>query len=166
MRHCTGLPGTRDFSRLCSPDWRRAACWPCRCRAISRRRPTPPSPEAARGGPWRARLEPVLRPAPVAAPDVYYGLLAPRTAALDIWETEYLQVLEGDDPVKEWTKGTWLKPLRDALEEPERSPLRGPLRGAGRSAAFAKHSGRAHGWYATLKVLPNQIAARGSTNGN
>jgi len=40
---------------------------------------------------------------------------------LDIWETEYLQALEGEDPVKEWTKGTWLKPLLDALTEPERS---------------------------------------------
>jgi trans-aconitate 2-methyltransferase len=29
-------------------------------------------------------------------------------------------VLEGTDPVKEWTKGTWLKPLLDALAEPER----------------------------------------------
>ncbi|MGH7315895.1 MAG: methyltransferase domain-containing protein [Candidatus Rokuibacteriota bacterium] len=77
--------------------------------------------EAARSGPWRARLEPLLRPAPVAAPDFYYDVLAPKAAALDIWETEYLQILEGADPVKEWTKGTWLKPLLDALEEPERS---------------------------------------------
>jgi trans-aconitate 2-methyltransferase len=77
--------------------------------------------EAALAGPWRATLEPLLRPAPVADPDFYYGVLAPRVAALDIWETEYLQVLEGRDPVKEWTKGTWLKPLLDALAEPERS---------------------------------------------
>ena len=77
--------------------------------------------EAARGGPWRATLEPLLRPAPVAEPAFYYDLLAPRTSALDIWETEYLQVLEGADPVKEWTKGTWLRPLLDALAEPERS---------------------------------------------
>lgn len=76
--------------------------------------------EAALSGPWRARLEPLLRPAPVADPDFYYGVLAPHVAALDIWETEYLQVLEGADPVKEWTKGTWLKPLLDALEEPAR----------------------------------------------
>ncbi|MGH7368505.1 MAG: methyltransferase domain-containing protein [Candidatus Rokuibacteriota bacterium] len=76
--------------------------------------------EAARDGPWRARLEPLLRPAPVADPDFYYDALAPM-AALDIWETEYLQILEGADPVKEWTKGTWLRPLLDALEEPERS---------------------------------------------
>ncbi len=76
--------------------------------------------EAARGGPWRARLESLLRPAPVADPDFYYGVLAPHVAALDIWETEYLQVLDGANPVKEWTKGTWLRPLLDALEEPER----------------------------------------------
>ena len=48
------------------------------------------------------------------------GVLAPHAAGLDIWETEYLQVLDGADPVKEWTKGTWLKPLLDALAEPER----------------------------------------------
>jgi trans-aconitate 2-methyltransferase len=48
-------------------------------------------------------------------------VLAPQVASLDIWETEYLHVLEGDDPVKEWTKGSWLSPLLDALEEPQRS---------------------------------------------
>jgi trans-aconitate 2-methyltransferase len=77
--------------------------------------------EAALSGPWRPVLEPLLRPAPVAAPEFYYDLLAPRAAALDIWETEYLQVLEGVNPVKEWTKGTWLSPLLAALEEPDRS---------------------------------------------
>ena len=46
--------------------------------------------------------------------------MAPAAAALEMWETEYLQVLEGEHPVKEWTKGTWLRPLLDALEEPER----------------------------------------------
>ena len=77
--------------------------------------------ETALDGPWRQRLEPLLRPSPVAEPAFYYDLLAPRAAALDIWETEYLQVLEGENPVKEWTKGTWLTPLLAALEEPERS---------------------------------------------
>jgi trans-aconitate 2-methyltransferase len=77
--------------------------------------------EAARDGPWRARLEPLLRRPPVGEPDLYHDLLAPRAATLDIWETEYLHVLEGDEPVKEWTKGTWLRPLLDALHEPERS---------------------------------------------
>jgi trans-aconitate 2-methyltransferase len=77
--------------------------------------------EAARSGPWRGVLEPLLRPDPVAEPSFYFDLLAPRVSMLDMWETEYLQVLEGEAPVKEWTKGTWLKPLLDALEEPQRS---------------------------------------------
>lgn len=77
--------------------------------------------DAVRSGPWRTKLEPLLRPAPVAEPAFYFDLLAPRAAALDIWETEYLQALEGDHPVTEWTKGTWLRPLLDALDEPERS---------------------------------------------
>jgi trans-aconitate 2-methyltransferase len=77
--------------------------------------------EAARMGPWRAKLEPMLRPAPVDPPDVYYNLLAPIAARLDMWETEYLQVLDGEHAVKEYTKSTWLQPLLGALDEPERS---------------------------------------------
>jgi len=76
---------------------------------------------AARGGPWRSKLEPLLRPTPVAPPDFYFDLLSSRCAGLEIWETEYLHVLTGKDPVKEWIKGSWLNPLLDALAEPERS---------------------------------------------
>src|SRR5262249_56136142 len=56
--------------------------------------------DAARNGPWRTKLEPLLRPSPTGDPAYYYGLLAPRAAALDIWETEYLQILDGEHPVK------------------------------------------------------------------
>ena len=77
--------------------------------------------ETALSGPWRPVLEPLLRPSPVAEPAFYYDLLAPLAASLDIWETEYLQVLDGANPVKEWTKGTWLGPLLAALDEPARS---------------------------------------------
>jgi len=78
-------------------------------------------PDIVRSGPWRARLEPLLRPAPVGPPAAYYDYLAPYAAVIDIWETEYMHVLTGADPVKEWLKGSWLKPLLDALDEPERS---------------------------------------------
>jgi trans-aconitate 2-methyltransferase len=76
--------------------------------------------ETALDGPWRPVLEPLLRPSPVEEPAFYYDLMAPLAASLDIWETEYLQVLVGENPVKEWTKGTWLGPLLAALGEPER----------------------------------------------
>lgn len=77
--------------------------------------------EAAKAGPWWKTLEPLLRPAPVELPQFYIEVLTPLCSELDVWETEYMQVLSGENPVKEWTKGTWLKPLLDALEEPERS---------------------------------------------
>jgi trans-aconitate 2-methyltransferase len=76
--------------------------------------------DVARGGPWRAKLEPLLRSAPVADPASYYDLLAPLASSLNIWETEYLHVLTGADPVKEWVKGTWLRPLLDRLDDAER----------------------------------------------
>lgn len=76
--------------------------------------------DTVRGGPWRERLEPLLRPVPVAEPAWYFDLLADHGATLDLWETEYHQVLSGPDPVKEWTKGTWLGQFLDALGEDER----------------------------------------------
>jgi trans-aconitate 2-methyltransferase len=77
--------------------------------------------ETARAGPWRAKLEDLLIAAPVAAPEFYYSLLAPCAHRIDIWETEYLQVLNGEDPVKEWTKGTWLTQFLARLDAPEAS---------------------------------------------
>ena len=71
--------------------------------------------ELASSPPWRDALARLLRPQPVLSPEAYYGLLAPITRFLDIWETEYLQILEGENPVAEWTKGTWLAPLLAAL---------------------------------------------------
>ena len=53
-------------------------------------------------------------------PADYYGLLADRARNLDIWETEYLHVLEGPDAVLEWVKATGLRPILNGLEEPER----------------------------------------------
>jgi trans-aconitate 2-methyltransferase len=90
--------------------------------------------ETARSGRGAQKLEPLLRPSPVAEPPFYYDLLAPRAAALDIWETEYLQVLEGENPVKEWTKGTWLSPAAGGARRARAQPLRGGLRRAGRAA--------------------------------
>jgi trans-aconitate 2-methyltransferase len=75
---------------------------------------------AAEGGPWRERLAPLLRRAPTAAPGTYYDWLAPHAARLEVWETEYLHVLDGDRPVVEWTRGSALRPLLDALDAPVR----------------------------------------------
>ena len=71
-------------------------------------------------GPWAGRLSGVKSAPPVMGAAAYYDLLAPRTAALDIWTTEYLHVLRGEDPVARWAMGSSLRPYMDALEgEPE-----------------------------------------------
>jgi len=50
----------------------------------------------------------------------YYDRLVGYTSSLDIWETEYLQVLAGVDPVLEWVKGTGLRPILNGLADAER----------------------------------------------
>lgn len=78
--------------------------------------------ETAAHGPWVARLADIRRVyRSVESAESYYRILAPLTRQLDIWETQYLHVLTGDNPVVGWTKGTALRPYLDALEEPERA---------------------------------------------
>jgi len=84
--------------------------------------------ETIERGPWRARVEPHLRRAPVGSPAAYWRLLEGRAASLQIWETEYLQVLSGADAVAEYTKGTWLKQFLDRLEGAERAAFESDYR--------------------------------------
>ncbi len=53
----------------------------------------------------------------VASAHAYYDILAPRARSIDIWETEYLQILDGDDPVLEWVKSTGLRPILSGLDD-------------------------------------------------
>jgi trans-aconitate 2-methyltransferase len=56
----------------------------------------------------------------VEDPEAYYDMLSGGTKSLDIWETEYVQVLEGPDPVLEWVKGTGLRPILKGLGQKDR----------------------------------------------
>jgi trans-aconitate 2-methyltransferase len=69
---------------------------------------------------WRPRLGSVLRHADaVASPAEYASLLLDAGLAADVWETTYLHVLTGNDPVLEWLRGTGLRPLLDVLTDEE-----------------------------------------------
>ena len=72
------------------------------------------------GGPLgSAELRDAMARKWVKETEAYYDLLVDSTRDLDIWETEYLQILEGDDPVLEWVKGTGLRPILNGLAEVE-----------------------------------------------
>jgi trans-aconitate 2-methyltransferase len=63
---------------------------------------------------WRDKLADV-REIQRATAESYYDMLHAHAAALDIWSTEYLQLLEGEDAVYRWVSGTGLRPFVDAL---------------------------------------------------
>jgi trans-aconitate 2-methyltransferase len=73
-------------------------------------------------GPWAAKLKSVKQydPGYSKAPD-YARALIPLSAALDIWTTEYLHLLDGPDPVFRWISGTGMRPFTQALEGAERA---------------------------------------------
>ncbi|WP_263768325.1 methyltransferase domain-containing protein [Propionivibrio soli] len=68
---------------------------------------------------WRTRIMAAKLNHPVADPAQYYAWLKPKVAEVDIWETIYLHVLEGENAVAEWFKATALIPVMDVLSELE-----------------------------------------------
>ncbi|HEY4136138.1 MAG TPA: methyltransferase domain-containing protein [Alphaproteobacteria bacterium] len=74
--------------------------------------------EIAQDPRWRDRVTPHLFPE-VAPPEIFHDWLARESRELDIWETEYLHVLAGEDAVAEWTRGSALAPVLGALNADE-----------------------------------------------
>ncbi|WP_030822114.1 trans-aconitate 2-methyltransferase [Streptomyces hygroscopicus] len=67
---------------------------------------------------WRDRLAALLRdPAASLEPTDYLERLAALGCEVDAWETTYVQILTGPDPVLDWTKGTALRPILTALAD-------------------------------------------------
>lgn len=75
--------------------------------------------ELCRSPRWQKRLGHTVRHDIVLEPADYLEILGGLGCEVDAWETTYLQLLPGDDPVLEWIKGTALRPVFDALPEPE-----------------------------------------------
>jgi trans-aconitate 2-methyltransferase len=84
--------------------------------------------QLAREAPYNEFLLASLRTRPVLEPPDYYTLLAPHCEVLDIWETEYLQLLSGENPVADWTRSTLMVPLLDALPQPMRASFEAEYR--------------------------------------
>ncbi len=67
---------------------------------------------------WRDRLgEAGRRRVDVLRPEEYLERLTALGCEVDAWETTYVHVLRGEDPVLDWLKGTGLRPALTALAD-------------------------------------------------
>jgi trans-aconitate 2-methyltransferase len=53
----------------------------------------------------------------VLAPEAYLERLTALGCEADVWETTYVHLLTGEDPVLDWVKGTGLRPVLTALAD-------------------------------------------------
>lgn len=75
----------------------------------------------AADGPWAKTLLPIAKTRAFnQTMDHLYGLLSPICAAVDIWETTYLDAMASVAAVVEWMEATRLAPFLTALEEADR----------------------------------------------
>jgi trans-aconitate 2-methyltransferase len=72
--------------------------------------------ELAASARWRPLLRDVELNRQTADPADYAELLARAGCEVDAWETTYLHILPGEDPVLEWYKGTGLRPVLAVLD--------------------------------------------------
>jgi trans-aconitate 2-methyltransferase len=64
----------------------------------------------------------------------------PSVASVDAWETTYVHVLQGSNPVLEWVKGTALRPVLALLDEEQQSAFCSQL-GVELRALFPRRNG-------------------------
>jgi len=64
---------------------------------------------------WRPLLADVQLSRQAAEPAEYLDLLARAGFEVDAWETTYVHLLRGEDPVLDWYRGTGLRPVIAAL---------------------------------------------------
>jgi trans-aconitate 2-methyltransferase len=92
--------------------------------------------EVAATPPYAAKLDEVLREAPVDDAAGYATRLTGLGATVDAWETTYVHLLPAvsdEHPVLRWMEGTALRPVRAILDDAGFAAFRSAL--AGRLAA-------------------------------
>lgn len=66
---------------------------------------------------WAKKLDALPLRTHVSYPaSTYLDVLAPLCSHVDAWETSYVHILQGDNPILDWVKGTGLRPVLTALD--------------------------------------------------
>lgn len=89
---------------------------------------------------WQHLTGQALEAIKVERPPFYYDLLQPHVSRLDLWETEYIHVLENHQGIVDWIRGTGLRPFLQALESDEQSARFEKLLLDGVSEDYAKQN--------------------------
>jgi trans-aconitate 2-methyltransferase len=92
--------------------------------------------------------------------EVYYDLLSSNCEQIDLWKTEYLQRLSGDDPVLEWVKATGLRPVIDGLDERQRELFLAEYRSRLRTAYPRREDGSTLYPFRRLFIVATKIKAQ------
>ncbi|SDC43829.1 trans-aconitate 2-methyltransferase [Geodermatophilus telluris] len=91
---------------------------------------------------WAGRLAAAAPPPdPVPEPAGYLDVLAGAGLAADVWETTYLHVLRGPDPVLSWVRSTVLRPVLALLDDDAAAALTAGYAAALRTAYPARPDG-------------------------
>ncbi|HEX4817051.1 MAG TPA: trans-aconitate 2-methyltransferase [Nonomuraea sp.] len=78
---------------------------------------------------WSDLLSDFVRNSPVEEPLEYLDLLNQGGTQVDAWETTYVHVLHGENPVLDWVAGTALRPILDRLDPDRRRRFKADLAG-------------------------------------
>lgn len=72
--------------------------------------------EVANATTWQQRTEAARRALTKEPPSLYYNVLQPLKARLEMWDTEYFHILDSPQSIVEWFRGTRLRPFLEALD--------------------------------------------------
>jgi len=87
---------------------------------------------------WRHLTGQAMEAIKVDRPPFYYDLLQPNVARIDMWETEYIHVLQNHQSIIDWIRGTGLRPFLETLSSDEQRARFEKLLLDGVSEAYSK----------------------------
>lgn len=109
--------------------------------------------ELAESARWAEKLSGVLRYMNTVSPAAdYLSLLTAAGLRVSAWQTRYLHVLAGPDPVLEWVRGTGLRPVLAALSDDDTAEFEASYRALLRSAYPQEQFGTVYPFLRTFVV--------------
>jgi trans-aconitate 2-methyltransferase len=79
--------------------------------------------DTALDGEWASRMSGPLAALTMESPALYYDCLSPHSRSIDIWQTEYIHVMDSATAIVDWISSTGLRPFLNVLKSEEETQL-------------------------------------------